>query len=154
MKSSSRVLAVSGLVLGGLALAALILAVVLSGMNQPALLAENTPEGVVQRFFIAIDEGDYLKAYTYVSPPRGVENYYDIWKGPFINSGERPAFRVSLGQSVHQTLTASVEVIVETFRPGSPFGSNINTNRILFMLDLEDGNWRITSPVDIWWLLY
>lgn len=154
MKSSSRVLAISGLVLGILVILALVLAVVLSGMNQPDLLAENTPEGVVQRYFIAIDEGDYLKAYSYISPPRGAENYYDIWKSPIINSGERPAFRVSLGQTIRQPLTASVEVVVETFRPGSPFGSNINTNRILFILNLENGNWRIASPVDIWWLLY
>jgi hypothetical protein len=154
MKSSSRVLAVSGLALGVVVILALVLAVVLSGLAQPDLLAENTPEGVVQRFFIAIDEGDYLKAYSYISPPRVDENFYEMWKGPFSTSGERPAFRVSLGQSTRQTLTASVEVIVETFRPGSPFGSNINTNRLMFMLKLENGNWRITSPIDVWWLLY
>ena len=154
MKPSSRVLAVLGLILGILVILALVLAVVLSGLRQPDLLAENTPEGIVQRFFIAIDDGDYLKAYSYILPPRADENFYEMWKGPFSTSGERPAFRVSLGQTTRDALSASVEVIVETFRPGSPFGSNINTNRLVFMLKQENGNWRITSPVDVWWLLY
>ena len=68
----------------GIALAALIVVTVVLvltiGQGTAPLLPENTPEGVVQRFLLAIQDNDYLAAYGYLNiVENGQKLSYDEW---------------------------------------------------------------------------
>ena len=97
MKSSSRALAIFGAVIGLLAVVALILVLVTS--NQPVrLLPENTPEGVVQRYILALDRGDYPGAWSFVAPqPSEKPMTFEDWRRSMAFPAERPAYKATLG---------------------------------------------------------
>ena len=62
MKSSNRALVGLGIALGVLVIATVVLVLTL-GRGSAPLLAQDTPEGAVQRFLLALQDGDYQKAY-------------------------------------------------------------------------------------------
>ncbi len=154
MKSSGRLLAIFGLAVGLLVLVTVVLVLVFSGNGSMTLLSRDTPEGTVQRYLLAIGDGDYLEAYGYLAPVVSYKPSYEEWKRPFTVTSELPAYRVTLGKINARTDDATVEVIVDIFRPGSPFENPVRTNRITFFLTKDAENWKITSPLDIWWLMY
>jgi hypothetical protein len=120
MKSSKRLLAIFAGAVGLLVLVTLLL--VLIGGNKPVeMLPEGSPEGTVQRYLLAIDGGEYLEAYSYLSPLLEEKLTYENWQTSFNYPSERPAYRVTLGQSNASGDDATVEVVVDVFRSGSPF---------------------------------
>ena len=153
MEQPNRFLLISALVILAATLITVIAVLVANAGHQVPALAENTPEGRVQRFFIALDEDDYLQAYNYILPS-AKNGTFEMWKSPVFGFGERPAFRVSLEDSAINGNSATVQVIIETFRAGSPFSSGISTQHIVFSLQLQNGTWWIVAPTDIWWLMY
>ena len=97
-----------------------------SGKDGP-LLAQDTPEGTVQRFLLAIKSEDYAEAYSYISPmveypglvaPGADETLsYEKWRKRFSRSAEQPGWKVTLGESSITGSEASVDVIVDVFEP-------------------------------------
>lgn len=154
MKSSTRWL------LGfGIAIAVLVIVAVVLVLTMPAqevqLFPEDTPEGTVQRYFLALQAEDYLKASGYVSPPPSERSLYEeMWGEPLIHLGEKTEFKVTLGKSVVKDNEATVDVVVDVFRPGGPFENPVRTQNITFFLKKEGTSWKITSPWDIWWLFW
>ncbi len=154
MKSSRRFLLVFGAAILALAALMLILTLTLGGQEAP-LFPADTPQGVVQRYLQALDRSDYTTAATYLATT-------DINGKPLtppftpypVPEASRPAHRVSLGQVSVSGTTATVEVVVETFRPAGPFNNSVMTNHISFSLRQESGNWRIAAPTDYYWFLY
>jgi hypothetical protein len=153
MISSNRLLAIFGVAIGLLLLVTIVLVLILSSRSTLSLLPQNTPEGTIQRYLLAIESGDYLSAYNYLSSSADTKLPFDQWKNPINVTVDNPAYKVTLGKINTSATEATVEVIVEVFRPGSPFANPVRTNQT-FSLNLEGLNWEITSPVDIWWLLY
>jgi hypothetical protein len=152
VKPSSRWLLAFGAAIGLLAIVAIVL-VLIVGAREAPLLPENTPEGIVQRYFLALKDGDYVTAYNYLSP-KATEKYpYGQWV-PFVSSEERPGFKVTLGKSAVTGNEATVDVVVNVFRPGGPFENPVRTQYVTFFLKKEGTSWKITSPWDVWWLFY
>jgi len=153
MKSSNRLLVIFGGVIGLLAI--ITLAVVLATANQqPPLLPQGTPEGVVQRYLLAIDSGDYQAAYGYLSfPPGDKTTTYDMWRQSFnYPSSTRPAYKATLIRSVTSGDSASVDVSIDVFRPsGGLFENPVSTSMVSFTLQRISGSWKITSPTYVWW---
>jgi hypothetical protein len=152
MKPSNRLLALFAGAIGLLALMTLLL--VLIGGNKPVnMLPENSPEGIVQRYLLAIDNGNYPLAFSYISLPPDDKTTYDIWLQSFNRPTERPAYKATLGQSIITGDEATVEVVVDVFRSGSgPFSNPVNSNRVSFFLKNINGVWKITSPTYVWWI--
>src|SRR4030042_4368109 len=98
------------------------------------LLPEDTPEGIVQRYFLALQAKDYVTAYSYLSSPTREQNPYEMWRGYFISSEEKPEWKVTLGESAVTDNEATVEVTVDIFKPGGPFGNPVDTYNITFFL--------------------
>jgi hypothetical protein len=153
-KTSSGLLAIFGVAIGILLLLTVVLVFVFSGKGTLPLLSPDTPEGTVQGYLLAIEDGDYLSAYNYLSSSMNLKPPYDQWESPFNVPLDNPAYKVTLGKINTGTSEATVEVIVEVFRPGSPFENPVRTNQITFFLKQEGIGWKISSPVDIWWLQY
>jgi len=154
VKSSSRWLLAFGIAIGVLVIAAIALVLTIGGAREAPLLSEDTPEGIVQRYFKALQAGDYMTAYSYLIPPASEKYPYQEWRSPFISSGEKPEWKVTLGKSAVRGSEATVDVVVDIFRPGGPFENPVRTQHVTFFLKKDGTSWKITSPWDVWWLFY
>jgi len=153
MDSSRRWLLAFSSIIGALVVATIAL-VLLTGGIEPELLPENTPEGTVQRYLIAIQEGKFQQAYGYLKfdPSEPVKNYEDwLRMAAGYPGSDRSSWKASLGDTEQTGTTASVEVIIDTFRPSGPFEDPVNRQEILFQLIRDGDGWLITSPTYIYW---
>ncbi len=147
MKSSNRLLIGFAIAVVALVGVAVGLALTL-GSGQPGkLLDENTPEGSVQRFLLAVQERDFTEACRYMS----ITEDCQVWWSRRGFLGER-SWKATLGQSRVNGDEATVEVMFDVFRPGGPFEDPVRTNRATFFLKKVDGMWRIKEPLELWWL--
>jgi hypothetical protein len=152
MKSSSRWLLIFGVAIGVLVIAAVVLVLTMPAL-ETRLLPEDTPEGIVQRYFLALQKEDYVTAYNYLSSSIQKTEPYAVWRGHFSSSGEKPEWKVTLGQSVVKDSEATVDVVVDVFRPGGPFGNPVRNQHVTFSLQKEGTSWKIASPWGVlWWL--
>ena len=154
MKTSGRFLLVFGFVI--LIVVAVAVALSVIGGNAPVkMLSEDTPEGVVQRFLMAVKEGDYAKAYTYLSPlPEDSRIYtYEEWIRSTQSRDVNSSWKASIVKSTVKGNDATVDVNIDRFRlPDSPMTNPVYNYSIRFVLQKENGKWMINSPVDIYWL--
>ena len=152
MRSSRRWLFVFGLIIGVLVIVTFVLALTMSSQGDEPLLPEDTPEGTVQRFLLAIRDGDYLAADSYLSPTIDDKIAYDLRRNRLAGPDGGPGWRATLGKSVVRDDEATVDVMVDVFRPRGPFESSVHTYRVTFFLEKEGDSWSITSPTNLWWL--
>ena len=153
MKTSSRFLLGFGIMI--VVVVAVAVALALIGGNQPVkMLAEDSAEGAVQRFLMAINEKDYVKAYTFLSPQSEYlkTSPYDDWMRSIQSMSGNSTWKAGIVKSTVRENDATVEVSVEVFRADGPLANPVNTNRVTFLLQKENGKWLINSPVDLYWL--
>jgi hypothetical protein len=158
MKTSSRALIGFGIGIAVLVIVTIVLVLTI-GKGNPPLLQEKTPQGVVQRYLLAVQEKDFKTAYNYLVPPNPndpnyVKGYpfssYDDWVMSASYSGNS-SWKARLGKVTISGEAATVEVFIDVFRPGGPFGNSINTNNITFVLKTAADSWLITSPTELYW---
>ncbi len=152
MMSSRRWLLTSGLAIGVLVIVTVVLALTMASLGDETLLPEDTPEGTVQRFLLAVRDEDHLAAESYLSPTIDDKIAYDLRRNRVAGPGEGPGWKATLGKSVVRDDEATVDVMVDVFRPRGPFENSVRTYQVTFSLKKEGTSWRITSPVNLWWL--
>ena len=153
MKTSSRFLLGFGIVIVLVVAVAVTLALI--GGNEPVkLLPQDSAEGTVQRFLMAVKEQDYVKAYTFISPQTEYlkTGSYDEWVRSMQSMRANSSWKASIVKSTLRENDATIDVAVDVFRPDDPLTNPVNTNRVTFLLLKENGKWMITSPVDLYWL--
>ena len=138
-----------------LAIVAVVIALVTGGEER--LLAEDSPEGVVQRFLLAMEEGDYRLAYDYLGAELKDNCTYD----DFLNG--RSKARV---EEIQATLVgtdtfddddrAEVTIAITQFRTSGPFldpfESRTSSYQQSYLLRQEEGQWRLTqTPWPVYW---
>lgn len=121
--------------------------------RQPEMLPADTPAGVVQRYLLALDEGDYDEAETYLS--RSVlerrKKQEELSGRPYPPnrppSSGRPSTRVVLQRVESRSDTEFwVTVALSHFSAPSPTDAQEYTSTQEFQLRQEGGAWKITSP--------
>jgi hypothetical protein len=138
------------LLLGGavaLIIAGLI-AVPLTAQRTPVLAAETTPEGVVQRFYQALYDGDYTTAYGYLAPPTQQ-------KVSLVQLQESLQFSL---QNSHMRVgsvnvngdTATVQVNITSLGSGGLFGANEYTNTQSILLVRAGETWKLRSGFGVY----
>ncbi|MBF8268285.1 MAG: hypothetical protein HW388_1793 [Dehalococcoidia bacterium] len=149
---SSRWLA--GVALAILALIVLSVAVtLLNRQREAAPLPEDTPEGTVQRFLLAIDAGDSQTAYSYLSSRLQEsctqQNLRDSAR--WLEEGDLSATIEDTKST--KTLDGQVEVQVRITQfhvsspPFPPFGGpQESSNTAWYILEKEGEVWRFTAP--------
>ncbi len=152
MRSSRRWLLIFGLAIGILIIATVVLVLITASPEDESLLPEDTPEGTVQRFLLAVRDEDYLAAESYLSPTIDDKIAYDLRRNRVAGPGEGPGWKATLGKSVVRNDEATVDVMVDVFRPRGPFENSVRTYQVTFSLKKEGTSWRIISPVNLWWL--
>ena len=147
MNSSRRWLIVFAIVISVLVIATVSLVLLTKG-NEVALLPEDTPQGTVQRYLIAVQEENYQKAYNYLSfDPLERIKTYDDWLGMVVGEPQisnQPTWKATLGRITQDVDNATVEVTIDTFRPRGPFEDPLRSQQIVFQLSRIDGKWVIT----------
>lgn len=153
--SSSKWLAGAGLVI--LALIIVSVVVALSNRAQSAnLFPQDTPEGTVSRFLLAIEEGETRLAYDYLSSALQdkctFEHFRDstrrFARGDIRNSRDT---RVTLESAQPIGGNIEVQVRITEFRVSGPFDINEYSYTRRFILEELDDTWRF---VDEPWPLY
>ena len=152
MRSSRRWLFIFGLAIGALVIVTVALVLTTTSPADKPLLSEDTPEGTVQRFLLAVRDEDYLAADSYLSPTIDDKIAYDLRRPQPAGSGDGPGWKATLGKSIVRDDEATVDVTVDVFRPSGPFENSVSTHQVTFFLKKEGDSWRITSPVNLWWL--
>lgn len=135
---------VAALVVGGVTVA------LIAGGGDVELLPSGSPEGVVQRYLLALEGEEYREAYDYLSSDLRREcRYDDFLKG---------ASETEIGES-HVTLegasiddgSALVKARITVFDPGRLFGPSERSYDRTFHLELENGQWRLGSIPETPW---
>ena len=152
MRSSRRWLFTFGLAIGVLVIVTVVLVLTTASPADKPLLPEDTPEGTVQRFLLAVRDGDYLAAESYLAPPIDDKITYDLGRNRVAGFGEGSGWKATLGKSIVRDDEATVDVTVDVFRPRGPFENSVRTYQVTFFLKKEATSWNITSPINLWWL--
>ncbi len=152
MKASNRFLLGFGLAI--VVLVVLTIVLVMTGSDNVSLLPADTPEGVVQRFLKAFQEKDYQTAYSYLRiNEKGVTLSFDEWHksvSPYTGE-EHNAWRATLDRTNVTGNTATVDVIVDRFRPDAPFENPVDTNTVQFKLNKIEGAWYINTRPPVYY---
>ncbi len=134
------------------------LVLVLSNPNSKEFLPDDLPENIAQNYFLALEQGDYKRAYRYLSPSlasypedidRFSEDIYDIWNCQ-PDELERSTF---IAQSSNISGNrATIEMQQSRFYESRSIfnngGSYVNDFRVL--LAKEADGWRIIDS-DVCW---
>ncbi len=130
-------------ILVGIALLIIIsLAVFFIRQDPLTYVADDTPEGVVRNYVIAIYKRDYQKAYGYLAEDKDKPNY-DSFRESFINGMVYPeGAGIEIG-SVEKTAEGEAVVSVSVvYRSGDPFSSGYrNTDRAVLIN--QGGGWKL-----------
>jgi len=108
-----------------------------------AYLAEDTPEGVVHNYVLAVLNKDYRKAYSYLADLE-YKPTYEEFRQTFVTGYLGTAdqgFKIGKGEVVGDE--ATVEIII-IYAPSDPFSSGYN-NLGEARLIRQDGRWKISS---------
>jgi len=153
-KASTRFLVISGVAIGVLVMVAVVLVLIVGDGGSTTLLPEDTPEGVVQRFLLALEAEDYEEAYGYLHSSARAERSYLSWVSPLRWYEEQPGWKATLGESLVEGNEAIVEVNYTRFYPSAPLVDPVFNHKIIFRLQKEGVSWGITSPNWLSFLFY
>ena len=157
MNSSNRILVGFGVGIALLVVITLVLVLAMGQQSSPRLPAD-TPEGTVQSYLLALKDGDYIAARTFLLIPDTGNNRpgYPLippYPVPYRSNNPSP-WKANLGQTNVTGDQATVEVTVDNFSgPSGPFDNPVRTMSIIFSLEKgPGGRWLITQPLDAYWL--
>jgi hypothetical protein len=153
MNSSRRWLVIFAVVISVLVIATVSL-VLLIKENDVTLLPEDTPQGVVQRYLMAIQDRNYQKAYNYLSfNPKDKITTYNDWI-MMVSSSPASTWKATLGKITENGDNAKVEVTIDIFHAGGLFEDTLRSQQIIFQLNKINSKWLVTSPTYIYWIYW
>ncbi|MBI4313096.1 MAG: hypothetical protein HY681_15165 [Chloroflexi bacterium] len=146
MSASTRWLI--GIAAGIALLVILSIAVALARGGEAPLLDEGKPEGIVQRFLLAVEDKEYVKAHGYLSArlQEGcpISHIREALRWREDNSRETRVEMVE--QEAVEEGKTQVRVRVTEVNVSPPFGVDEFRHDELYVLVQEDGAWRIDEP--------
>ena len=154
MNSSRRWLIIFGIVIAVLVVVTTVL-VLSTGGSKVALLPEDTPQGIVQRYLLAVQNKDFQQAYGYLSfDQSGQFTTYTEWiqMMPVPQASNQSAWRATLGNTALNGNNATVDVIIDVFHPGGLFGGSQFSQNMTYVLTKTADKWLITSPTYLYWI--
>lgn len=132
----------TGILIGIGALVVIALAVFFTRKDTLTYVSEDTPEGVVHNYALALINKDYEKAYGYLADIE-YKPTYEEFRRPFFNRYANPEnSAVDIGEAEIDGDQASVEV-TQIYNPGDPFSSGYrDTQRAILVR--QSGAWKIS----------
>lgn len=151
MKAGDRFLIA---IVGGVLIVVVVAFVVVLRRPAPTFAEENTAEGVVHNYLLALRQQDYVRAYSYLSPslkgyPNSVEAFVEnIQSNKYNFSLDDDSDTLEIESSRRLGIaTETIEVSVRETRyyGGGIFGSNQYSNVFEMELQRENGAWKIAT---------
>ncbi len=155
MKTSNRLLLWFGVAIGVLVIVTVAL-VLSTTRGSSTLLPEDTPEGTVQRFLLAMEQQDFAKAYSYLAlDEKGQRVPYESWVQSIPRGSSGSGWKATIDKTTVSGDQATVIVTVSVLHPlRGPFNDPVSTNTLSFSLKKISGSWLIVSRPDIWYLFW
>lgn len=143
---SNRWLIITGIVVAILIVVSI--AVAIYTQNRLPLLAEDTPEGIVQRYLQALERDDLTLAYSYLSSSaKERKTFQEFSRELSFRPREVQQKQITLDKSRVFDNTAEVQVTIREFRPSGPltFEPSESSFPSFFSLVKQDGKWLMTD---------
>ena len=133
----------TGILIGIGVLVVIALAVFFTRQDEQSYIADDTPEGVVHNYALALLSKDYEKAYGYLADLDHKPTYAEF-RRPFLNGYVNPEnTAVDVGESEISGDEASVEV-AQIYNSGDIFSSGYRDVQRAILVK-QDGEWKISS---------
>lgn len=140
----------TGILIGIAVLVVVALTVFFIRRDNQSYVSEDSPEGVVHNYVLAVLNGEYEKAYGYLAD---LENKptYEQFRDAFIKGMVNPNnSAVDIGQSEVNDDTASVEIAL-IYNPSDPFSTGYRDVQRAILVR-QGGAWKISSmPCYYFW---
>jgi len=112
-------------------------------------VSEDTPEGVVRNYVLAVLNKDYQKAYSYLADKEHKPTY-DQFRQAFFSGMVSPT---NVGVNVGKAQVDGDAAVVElglVYSPNDPFSTGYQ-NQDRALLTKQNGAWKLTSlPYNFW----
>ena len=140
----------TGILIGIGVLVIAALAVFFTRRDTQTYIADDTPEGVVHNYVVAVLEKDYEKAYGYLADLEHKPDY-DEFRQAFLNGLINPGgSAVDIGDAELIDDEAYVEVAL-IYNPSDPFSTGYRDVQRAGLV-LQNGAWKLTSmPTYYFW---
>jgi hypothetical protein len=133
----------TGILVGIAVLIVIALAVFFSRRGTQTYILEETPEGVVHNYVLAVLNKDYKKAYVYLADLDNKPTY-EQFRDAFLQGVVNPNnSALDIGKSEISGDTASVEVIM-VYSPSDPFSTGYRDVQRAILVKQSSG-WKLTS---------
>ena len=133
----------TGILIGIGVLVVAALAVFFSRSDTQTYVSDDTPEGVVHNYVVAVLEKDYEKAYGYLANLEHKPTY-EGFRDAFLKGLVNPTSQaVDIGGSELTGDTASVEVAL-IYNPSDPFSTGYRDVQRAVLVR-QDGAWKLSS---------
>ena len=133
----------TGILVGIAVLVVIALAVFFLRQNSQSYIAEESPEGVVHNYVLAVLNNDYEKAYGYLADLDNKPTY-EQFRDAFLKGMVNPNnSAVDIGQSDINDDTASVEVAL-IYSPSDPFSTGYRDVQRAILVR-QGGAWKLSS---------
>jgi hypothetical protein len=132
----------TGILVGIGLLVVVALAVFFTRKDSQTYIAEDTPEGVVHNYVLAVLNKDYEKAYGYLAELKYKPTYEDFRRA-FLNGEVNPQNQaVDIGASdiVGDTATVELQLISNS---GDPFSTGYRNTQTADLVK-QEGKWKLT----------
>jgi hypothetical protein len=140
----------TGILIGIAVLVVLALAVFFTRSDTQTYISEDTPEGVVHNYVVAVLNKDYERAYSYLADLQHkptYEQFQDAFLKGIVNADNAA---VDIGTSEINGDTATVEVAL-IYNPSDPFSTGYRDVQRAILVR-QGGHWKISSmpPYNFW----
>ena len=143
-----------GIVVGIVLLVIVALVVVMSrSPGSEEYIADNTPEGVVHNYFLAMQRKEYEKAYGYLSDDLASKPTLDQFINDVQYSGSDSESSLKIGDVRPGDVHTQVDITITNYRTGNIFeNSSYSTEDTVFLKATDGGGvWKITLfPYPYW----
>ena len=140
----------TGILIGIGVLVIAALAVFFTRRDSQTYISEDTPEGVVHNYIVAVLEKDYQKAYGYLADLDHKPEYEDFRQAFLSGYVNTNGAAVDIGEAEVSGEEAFVEVAL-IYNPSDPFSTGYRDVQRAGLV-LQDGAWKISSmPTYYFW---
>lgn len=136
----------------GLIIVMAIVVVMSQSSGSEQYLSDNTPDGVVHNYFLAMQQKEYEKAYGYLADELKNKPDLDRFIIDISNSGIDQEASLKIGDVSQTDGYAEVEVAITNYRAGNIFDSGrYTTNGSVVLRQDASGEWRLIQfPYPYW----
>lgn len=138
-----------GILIGIVALVVISLALFFTRKNSEEYIADNTPEGVVHNYVVAIHKRDYEKAYSYLSEKENKPTYETFRQAFIVNMVSPNNVGLEIGNADIRGEDATVSLST-IYNASDPFSSGYRNSDVALLIK-QNGQWKLEQlPYNFW----